>query len=142
MDTLKIAVASIADLADRQLMLLLNAGQDYSLPINLNAAPTSEQPANHGFKAMQISASALTAEALRNTMPATSFSRSTESHNQDKVSMGTIAARDAIGYLTSRRRYWRSVCFQLHKLWTCAAPTFAAGLPASYIPVYERRFQW
>jgi histidine ammonia-lyase len=44
---------------------------------------------------MQIAASALVAEALRWTMPATSFSRSTESHNQDKVSMGTIAARDA-----------------------------------------------
>jgi histidine ammonia-lyase len=28
-------------------------------------------------------------------MPAASFSRSSESHNQDKVSMGTIAARDA-----------------------------------------------
>jgi histidine ammonia-lyase len=28
-------------------------------------------------------------------MPAASFSRSTESHNQDKVSMGTIGARDA-----------------------------------------------
>jgi histidine ammonia-lyase len=43
---------------------------------------------------MQISASALTAEALKLTMPASAFSRSTESHNQDKVSMGTIAARD------------------------------------------------
>jgi histidine ammonia-lyase len=29
-------------------------------------------------------------------MPASVFSRSTESHNQDKVSMGTIAARDAL----------------------------------------------
>ena len=28
------------------------------------------------------------------TMPASVFSRSTENHNQDKVSMGTIAARD------------------------------------------------
>jgi histidine ammonia-lyase len=28
-------------------------------------------------------------------MPMSSFSRSTEAHNQDKVSMGTIAARDA-----------------------------------------------
>lgn len=99
MDTLKIAVASIADLVDRQLMLLLNAGSDYGLPINLNGAPDDEQAVNHGFKAMQISASALTAEALRNTMPATSFSRSTESHNQDKVSMGTIAARDALRVL-------------------------------------------
>lgn len=49
---------------------------------------------HHGFKAMQISASALTAEALKLTMPASVFSRSTESHNQDKVSMGSIAARD------------------------------------------------
>jgi histidine ammonia-lyase len=32
-------------------------------------------------------------------MPASVFSRSTESHNQDKVSMGTIAARDALRVL-------------------------------------------
>jgi len=44
---------------------------------------------------MSIASSALAAEALKATMPAASFSRSTESHNQDKVSMGTIAARDA-----------------------------------------------
>ncbi len=54
---------------------------------------------NHGFKAVQIGASAWTAEALKNTMPASVFSRSTECHNQDKVSMGTIAARDAIRVL-------------------------------------------
>jgi histidine ammonia-lyase len=30
------------------------------------------------------------------TMPASVFSRSTECHNQDKVSMGTIAARDCL----------------------------------------------
>ena len=29
-------------------------------------------------------------------MPASVFSRSTECHNQDKVSLGTIAARDAL----------------------------------------------
>ena len=32
-------------------------------------------------------------------MPASVFSRSTESHNQDKVSMGTIAARDCLRVL-------------------------------------------
>ncbi|HEY8376051.1 MAG TPA: aromatic amino acid lyase, partial [Nannocystis sp.] len=37
-----------------------------------------------------------TAEALKLTMPASVFSRSTECHNQDKVSMGTIAARDCL----------------------------------------------
>ena len=53
----------------------------------------------HGFKALQISCSAWTAEALKLTMPATAFSRSTECHNQDKVSMGTIAARDCLRVL-------------------------------------------
>jgi len=33
------------------------------------------------------------------TMPASVFSRSTECHNQDKVSMGTIAARDCMRVL-------------------------------------------
>jgi histidine ammonia-lyase len=37
-----------------------------------------------------IAASAWTAESLKLTMPASVFSRSTECHNQDKVSMSTI----------------------------------------------------
>jgi histidine ammonia-lyase len=32
-------------------------------------------------------------------MPAAAFSRSTESHNQDKVSMGSIAARESLRIL-------------------------------------------
>jgi histidine ammonia-lyase len=91
MDAVKIAVASVADLLDRQLALLCVPETSDGLPANLVAA---EHPSHHGFKAMQISASALTAEALKLTLPAAAFSRSTESHNQDKVSMGTIAARD------------------------------------------------
>lgn len=91
MDGIKAAVASVADLLDRQLALLCVPETSDDLPANLVA---SGNIAHHGFKAMQISASALTAEALKLTMPASAFSRSTESHNQDKVSMGTIAARD------------------------------------------------
>ncbi len=45
---------------------------------------------------MQIGASAWTAEALESAIPVSVFSRSTECHNQDKVSMGTIAARDCL----------------------------------------------
>ncbi len=91
MDGLKAAAAGIADLLDRQLALLCVPETSDGLPANLVAA---NDVSHHGFKAMQISASALTAEALKLTMPASAFSRSTESHNQDKVSMGTIAARD------------------------------------------------
>jgi histidine ammonia-lyase len=91
MDGLKAAVASVADLLDRQLSLLCVPETSGGLPANLVAV---DDVSHHGFKAMQISASALAAEALKLTMPASAFSRSTESHNQDKVSMGTIAARD------------------------------------------------
>ncbi len=92
-DTLKTSIASIADLLDRQLVVLCSPETSDGLPANLVA---SQDVVHHGFKAMQISASALSAEALKLTMPAGSFSRSTESHNQDKVSMGTIAARDCL----------------------------------------------
>lgn len=94
MDTLKTQVASIADLLDRQLALLCNSTTNHGLPINLVGAPAASRSAHHGFKAMQITTSALAAEAAKLTMPASVFSRSTENHNQDKVSMGTIAARD------------------------------------------------
>jgi histidine ammonia-lyase len=65
----------------------------------LSGAAEPRAAINHGFKAVQIGMSAWTAEALKGTMPASVFSRSTECHNQDKVSMGTIAARDALRVL-------------------------------------------
>lgn len=95
-DALKNAVANLADLHDRQLALLCSGHTNNGLPENLNGRSGPDSAAHHGFKAMQIAASALTAEALKLTMPASVFSRSTECHNQDKVSMGTIAARDAL----------------------------------------------
>jgi histidine ammonia-lyase len=93
-DTLKNVVANVADLADRQLALLNNPLTNEGLPANLVARAGADRNTHHGFKAMEISASALAAEALKLTMPASVFSRSTESHNQDKVSMGSISARD------------------------------------------------
>ncbi|MDR2861010.1 MAG: aromatic amino acid ammonia-lyase [Syntrophobacterales bacterium] len=95
MDALKTAVASVADLSDRQVVLLLDPLLNRGLPGDLVGVQGDFSVFHHGFKAMSLSASALAAEALKLTMPASSFSRSTESHNQDKVSMGTIAARDA-----------------------------------------------
>jgi histidine ammonia-lyase len=99
MDSLKIAVANIADLLDRQLAQLVDPKFNKGLPANLTGATGSRAAINHGFKAVQIGVSAWTAEALKLTMPASVFSRSTECHNQDKVSMGTIAARDCLRIL-------------------------------------------
>lgn len=100
MDSLKNAVANLADLMDRQLALLVDSRYNHGLPQNLSGSQGERAAINHGFKAVQIGASAWTAEALKLTMPASVFSRSTECHNQDKVSMGTIAARDCLRVLT------------------------------------------
>jgi histidine ammonia-lyase len=96
MDSLKNTVANLADLMDRQLALLVDRRYNHGLPHNLSGAHGARAPINHGLKAVQIGVSAWAAEALKQTMPASVFSRSTECHNQDKVSMGTIAARDCL----------------------------------------------
>ncbi|MPZ78718.1 MAG: histidine ammonia-lyase [Deltaproteobacteria bacterium] len=99
MDSMKNAVANLADLLDRQMALLVDSRYNNGLPANLSGMRGPRIAINHGLKALQISASAWTAEALKLTMPASVFSRSTECHNQDKVSMGTIAARDCLRVL-------------------------------------------
>ena len=98
MDSLKVALANVCDLLDRQLELMVDEKFSAGLPPNLiprfdPAGP--EAGLHHGFKGMQLCCSAMTAEAMKLSNPATIHSRSTECHNQDKVSMGAIAARDA-----------------------------------------------
>lgn len=99
MDAMKTAVANLADLLDRQLAQLVDPKFNHGLPANLSGAEPERSTINHGFKAVQIAVSSWVAEALKLTMPASVFSRSTECHNQDKVSMGTIAARDCLRIL-------------------------------------------
>lgn len=93
-DALKIAVANVAELLERQLVQLNHPDTNHGLPANLVGVTTPDRFAHHGYKAMEITASSLVAEALKRCGPASVFSRSTESHNQDKVSMGSIAARE------------------------------------------------
>ncbi len=99
MDSLKNVVANLADLLDRQVAQLLDPKFNHGLPAGLSGSPAERRSINHGLKALGIGTSAWTAEALKLTMPASVFSRSTENHNQDKVSMGTIAARDCLRVL-------------------------------------------
>lgn len=94
MDSMKVDIANICDLLDRQLAQIVDVKFNHGLPSNLSGATGPRAAINHGLKAVQIGVSSWTAEAMKNTMPASVFSRSTECHNQDKVSMGTIASRD------------------------------------------------
>lgn len=91
MDTLKICAANLADLLDKEFALLVDHKFNRGLGENLKL---SREPYFHGFKAMQITLSSLSADVIKNTTAASIHSRPTESLNQDKVSMGTTAALD------------------------------------------------
>jgi len=139
MDSLKNLVANIADLLDRQLALLVDTRYNHGLPSNLSGAPADRAMINHGFKAVQIGASAWTAEALKNTMPASVFSRSTECHNQDKVSMGTIAARDAIRVLELTEQVAAATLLAGNQaLWLRSRQSADAVLPAALAPMHAQ----
>ncbi|MGH3087670.1 MAG: aromatic amino acid lyase [Rubrobacteraceae bacterium] len=98
MDSLKVALANTADLMDRQLELVVDEKFNNGLTPNLVPFFEPDSPEaglHHGFKGMQLAASSMVAEACKLSNPVSVHSRSTEAHNQDKVSMGSIAARDA-----------------------------------------------
>jgi histidine ammonia-lyase len=75
MDSMKNAVANLADLLDRQMALLVDSRYNNGLPANLSGVQGPRAAINHGLKGLQISVSAWTAEALKLTMPASVFSR-------------------------------------------------------------------
>ena len=136
MDSLKIMVANIADLLDRQLAQLVDHKMNHGLPRNLTGSTAERMPLNHGFKAVQIGVSAWTAEALKQTVAASIFSRSTECHNQDKVSMGTIAARDASRVIVLTEQVVAALC--------CASVQAIQlkGLQEQLSPVLTQFQQW
>ena len=91
MDTLKICAGNLADLLDKEFALLVDHKFNRGLGENLKY---SKENFYHGFKAMQITLSSLSADVIKNTTSASIHSRPTESLNQDKVSMGTTASLD------------------------------------------------
>jgi len=139
MDSLKNLVANVADLLDRQLALLVDTRYNHGLPSNLSGAPAHTAMINHGFKAVQIGASAWTAEALKNGMPASLFSRSTECHNQDKVSMGTIAARDALRSLELSEQVAAAALLAANQgVWLRTGQADSRPLPAALASMREQ----
>lgn len=88
-DLMRNAANTVAELMDRQCLLLLDPRRG-GLPANL--APPDDLR-RHGLKAVGIAMSALAAEIAHFAAPVAPHSRPNESMNQDIVSMGTIAAR-------------------------------------------------
>lgn len=138
MDSLKMAVASVADLIDRQFELLVDEKYSGGLPPNLSPNVDENDPAfgtQHGFKSFQIALSSLVAEALGRCMPMSAFSRSTEAHNQDKVSNGASATRSARDVVELAER-----CCAMHLLGACQAADLrgADGLAPGTAAIYRK----
>ncbi|MGZ3723580.1 MAG: HAL/PAL/TAL family ammonia-lyase, partial [Bdellovibrionales bacterium] len=95
MDYLKISLAHIADTVDRQVAYIVDDKSNRGLPANLadwNNLPPEERHLHHGLKGLHQSVGAITSEIMAKATPGGIFSRSSESHNQDKVSLGMSAA--------------------------------------------------
>ncbi|MEA9357188.1 aromatic amino acid ammonia-lyase [Bacteriovorax sp. PP10] len=95
MDYLKICMGNIADLMDRQLTLLISEKTNRGLTPNLanwEGIDIEKRHLSHGLKGVHQNVSAITSDIMAKCIPNTIFSRSSESHNQDKVSLGMTAA--------------------------------------------------
>lgn len=106
-DYLKIAVANMVDLIDRQLMLIIDDKSNRGLPPNLAAWGTlapEKRHLLHGLKGLHQAASAITSEVMPKAVPNSIFSRSSESHNQDKVSLGMSACTQCADMLDQAMR--------------------------------------
>ncbi len=94
-DYMRTALANISDLSDKQAEVIID-GKFSGLPDNLTPRIKDTDPRSGlrlGFKAAQITISAIRGEVQSYCYPISVTSAPTEAINQDKVSMGTISAR-------------------------------------------------
>lgn len=99
MDFVKINLAHIADLVDRQVLMIVSEKFSRGLSPNLidtKNIPEDEQHMHHGMKGVHQTVGALTSEIIQKSIPSGIFSRSSESHNQDKVSLGMSASMSCL----------------------------------------------
>jgi histidine ammonia-lyase/tyrosine ammonia-lyase len=87
-DVLAMVTASLGNLAERQLDLLVDPVRNTGLPPMLAAGPGRQ----HGLQGVQLATTAFVAEIRRAALPASTQSLPTNLHNQDVVPFGTQAA--------------------------------------------------
>ena len=90
-DFLKIAISEIANISERRIERLVNPALNCGLPPFLVASPGL----NSGFMIVQYSAASLVSENKVLAHPASVDSIPSSGNQEDHVSMGTIAARQA-----------------------------------------------
>lgn len=114
MDYMKIGLAHLADMLDRQFITLIDEKTNQGLPPNLidwTDIPEDQRFLHHGLKGLHQSTSAITSEVMNKSIPGGIFSRSSESHNQDKVSLGLSAGVQLASLIDQ--------CFTITTLYLC-----------------------
>jgi tyrosine ammonia-lyase len=91
-DALNLALTQLANLAERQLDLLLDPVRNGGLPLLLSAKPGAQS----GLAGVNLTATAIVGSMRRYATPASIQSLPTNSHNQDVVPFGTQAALEAL----------------------------------------------
>jgi tyrosine ammonia-lyase len=91
-DALNLALTQLANLAERQLDLLMDPARSGGLPLLLSARPGVQS----GLAGVNMTATALVAAMRRYSSPASIQSLPTNGHNQDVVPFGTQAALEAL----------------------------------------------
>lgn len=99
-DFLKIGLAELADVSERRIERMVNPALSNGLPAFL----TSQGGVNSGFMIVQYSAASLVSENKVLAHPASVDSIPSSANQEDHVSMGTIAARQAAEILRNVRK--------------------------------------
>jgi len=97
MDLFGIAVAELADIAERRVAKLVDSSSSEGLPMFL--IPPEKAGLHNGLMIAQYTAAALVSENKVLAHPASVDSIPTSANQEDHVSMGTIAARKALSIL-------------------------------------------
>ena len=91
-DQMNTVAVQLANLAERQLDLLIDPNRNGGLPPMLASDPGRQ----HGMQGVQLAATAMVAAMRRAAMPASMQSLPTNWHNQDVIPFGTQAALTAL----------------------------------------------
>ncbi len=102
MDFLKIAVSELANISERRVARLVDAHLSEGLPAFL--VPSEQAGLSSGFMIPQYVAAALVSENKVLAHPASVDSIPTSANQEDHVSMGTIAARQAAEIVSNAKK--------------------------------------
>ncbi|MCI0569291.1 MAG: aromatic amino acid ammonia-lyase [Myxococcaceae bacterium] len=124
-DALNVALTQLANLAERQMDLLMDPGRNGGLPLLLSAKPGAQS----GLAGVNLAATAIVASMRRYATPSSIQSLPTNGHNQDVVPFGTQAALEALRQCERLSLVQASLALALRQASYVGArrPTSAAG---------------